>query len=101
MTSADFLSPLSVRISSGQYLFFPFGPSSSTSSGLLELGFVFPSILARHWLPHYSFVFLWSKVCFRFFRASLSGFTLTFSFGWPNAPVGNFHPARPDTCRAH
>src|SRR5437868_5650870 len=29
------------------------------------------------------------------------GCALTFRFGWPNAPDGNFHPARLSTCRAH
>ena len=101
MTSADFLLPLSGRISSGQYPVFPLTPPSSTSSRLLVLGFAFARTLARAWLPHYSFVFLWPRVCFRLFRAALTGNALAFSFGWPNAPVGNFHPARPDTCRAH
>src|SRR5207249_726018 len=76
-------------------------PPSSTASRLLELGFTFARTLARVWLPHYSFVFLRPRVCFRLFRATLTGCALTFSFGWPNAPVGNSHPARLLTCQAH
>jgi len=70
-------------------------------SRLLELGFACARLLARVSLPHHSFACLRPRVRFRFFRAPLTGMTLTFSFGWPNAPVGNFHPARLPTCRAH
>src|SRR5215472_11859180 len=70
-------------------------------SRLLELGFACARLLARVSLPHHSFACLRPRVRFRFFHASLTGMTLTFSFGWPNAPVGNFHPARLPTCRAH
>ncbi len=89
MTSADFLWPLSPRISLGQSVVFTFMPSSSTASSLSVLGFALARVLARCWLPHYSFVFLRSKVCFRVFRARLAADALPFNFGWPDAPDGN------------
>src|SRR6266436_3167765 len=101
MTSADCLLSLKRRLSLGQQAVFPLMPPSSTTSRLLVLGFACARLLARDWLPRYSFVFLRPRICFRFFRAPLAGHALTLSFGWPNAPVGNFHPARLLTCQAH
>src|SRR6266446_3798005 len=101
MTSADCLPSLKRRLSLGQQAVFPLMPPSSTTSRLLVLGFACARLLARDWLPRYSFVFLRPRICFRFFRAPLAGHALTLSFGWPNAPVGNSHPARLLTCQAH
>ena len=101
MTSADCLLSLKRRLSLGQQAVFPLMPPSSTTSRLLVLGFACARLLARDWLPRYSFVFLRPRICFRFFRAPLAGHALTLSFGWPNAPVGNSHPARLLTCQAH
>jgi len=70
MASADFLWPLSQRISLGQCPFCLLAPLGSTYCRQCHSGFVFASTLAPDSLPLCPFVFLQSSICLRSFRAA-------------------------------